>query len=136
MKTVVIGADSFCGQYIFGFCNTISSAFGTSFVNSKSGVFSRIDIRSRPELHKYLSQINPNIIIHTAGLSDIDFCESNPLSSHETSVNGTQNIVDWCISNRCRLIYISTDYIFDGVNGNYDELATPSPVNVYPLCLY
>jgi len=76
-----------------------------------------------------LEDIDPDVLIHCAGFTKVDECEMT-LSTQISRVNGTAVGV---IRNylRGRMIYISTDYIFDGKNGPYSEYSPPNPINHY-----
>jgi dTDP-4-dehydrorhamnose reductase len=69
-----------------------------------------------------------DFILHLAAYTDVSGAELNKSECYKTNVFGTENIVK---NAQCPVIYISTDYIFDGELGNYPEFATPSPVNYY-----
>lgn len=67
-------------------------------------------------------------ILHMAAYTDVAGAEHNKSECYDINVKGTENIVR---NAECPIVYISTDYIFDGELGNYPEYATPSPVNYY-----
>ncbi len=74
----------------------------------------------------------PNIVIHTAALTDVDYCEDHHDEAEENNVGATINIVDACNELDVPVIFFSTDYIFDGSKkGPYSETDTPCPVNFY-----
>ena len=95
-------------------------------INSISG-----DITSNESLTEVFRKLKPDAIIHTAALTDVDLCEKEPKKAHSVNVEGTRNLVLLCESKEIPMIYISTDYIFDGIKGNYVENDTPNPVNIY-----
>ena len=78
-----------------------------------------------------INKIKPNIIIHTAGLIHPLTCEENKELAWEINVIGTKNILDCSREFKSKLVYISTDYVFDGKNNPYDELDQPNPLNYY-----
>ena len=77
------------------------------------------------------SKFNPKILIHFAAATKVDACEANPEDTYTLNVVGTKNIVDYFGKKGTKIIYISTDYVFDGVNGPYNEEDAPNPINVY-----
>ncbi len=77
-----------------------------------------------------------DIIIHTAALTDISICESNRDLADKLNIYATVEISKLAKLNNAKLFYISTDSIFDGNKGNYDELAKPSPLNYYAFTKY
>jgi dTDP-4-dehydrorhamnose reductase len=90
----------------------------------------RCDLRDEREIKKLTVRIKPDLIIHAAGAKNIAFCEKNP--EHAYSIN-CQSIVNLAqiFDDSCRIIYLSTDYVFAGNRGNYGEEDKPDPVTVY-----
>jgi dTDP-4-dehydrorhamnose reductase len=89
------------------------------------------DVTDKEQVDKTVMQVNPEVIVHAAALSDVDKCEQNPELAYKTNVYATQKIAKAAQANNAFLIYISTDYVFDGENGNYTETDQPSPINYY-----
>jgi dTDP-4-dehydrorhamnose reductase len=73
----------------------------------------------------------PNVVIHAAGMSNVDFTENNRSLAREININGTKNIIEACRQSNAKLIYISTNAVFDGKNPPYAEDAERLPVNYY-----
>lgn len=87
------------------------------------------DILSPREVKEELAKVNPDVIIHCAGFTDVDACERDSLKkAYQVNVIGT-NIVRSNFTGR--MIYISTDYVFNGRKGNYKENSEPSPISRY-----
>lgn len=74
---------------------------------------------------------NPSAIIHTAAYTSVDGAEENPERARQVNVEGTRHIAKAAERTNAHLVYISTDYVFDGVKGNYSESDKTNPVNVY-----
>ncbi len=85
----------------------------------------------QPELNKVFSQVQPDAVIHTAALADIDFCQTHPEMARAVNVELTLNIADLCAGTGCRLVFCSTDTIFDGERAPYKEEDPPGPLNLY-----
>lgn len=90
----------------------------------------KIDITQADTLKK-IKKDNPQVIIHAAALTDLEFCEKNPEIAYNVNVKGTKNIFDVAKKCNTKLIYICTDYIFDGGKGDYREEDKPNPLSVY-----
>ena len=90
------------------------------------------DITHINSIKKAIDEVCPDIIIHCAALTDVDECERHKDKAFEINAAGTYNIKECYPDNR--IIYISTDYIFDGTNGVYCERDGASPVT--KLCYY
>ena len=74
---------------------------------------------------------NPDVIVHCGALTHVDYCETHEDESYEKTVHSTRNIIH--LAKRCnaRLVYISTDYVFDGADGPYTEDAEVNPISIY-----
>jgi len=78
-----------------------------------------------------IADFAPDVIVHCGALTHVDYCETHQEESFEKTVQSTINLVK--IANECsaRMVYISTDYVFDGKNGPYTEDAPVHPLSVY-----
>ena len=74
---------------------------------------------------------SPDVILHCGALTHVDYCEQNELESYEKTVVSTQNLIKLSNELNCIFIFISTDYIFDGKVGPYDENHLPNPLSIY-----
>ena len=77
------------------------------------------------------ARVRPEVVVHTAAASDIDFCEAHPEEARRLNTEVTRVLVDLCRERNSRLIYFSSDSVFDGERGNYAEEDEPGPLNVY-----
>ncbi len=76
--------------------------------------------------------IRPQVIIHTAALTDVDACELDPERAHRVNAAGTKRVAEAAGRLMAKLVYISTDYIFDGTKHEpYVEQDRPNPINAY-----
>jgi dTDP-4-dehydrorhamnose reductase len=73
----------------------------------------------------------PDVIVHCAALTNVDYCETHEEESYEHTVKSTQHVCELATLCNARMVYISTDYVFNGDAGPYNENDTPNPVNVY-----
>jgi len=73
----------------------------------------------------------PDVVIHAAGIGNVDFVENNRLIARSINVDGTSNIIDACRHNNIKLIYISTNAVFDGEKSPYAEDSERLPLNYY-----
>jgi len=95
------------------------------------GRFVPLDIRDEKMVRSVFQTVRPRLVIHTAALADVDYCEEHPKEARAINVDGTENVTKASQKIGARLIHISTDSVFDGEKGMYREEDTPSPVNVY-----
>ncbi len=95
----------------------------------------QLDITNSEAVEKAISEVNPDVVIHCAAWTAVDAAEDeeNKPKVKAINVDGTQNIANVCKKLACKMIYISTDYVF---NGQGTESWTPdckdyAPQNVY-----
>ncbi len=85
-----------------------------------------------PEITARLEQIRPRAIVHAAAWSDVDGCEADPARAGAVNVKGTRHVALAAAATDAHLIYISTDYVFDGAKGApYTEEDPANPMNAY-----
>jgi dTDP-4-dehydrorhamnose reductase len=73
----------------------------------------------------------PDVIVHCGALTHVDYCETNVEESYQKTVQSTLNLIALSEQCRAKMVYISTDYVFDGKNGPYREDAPVHPLSVY-----
>lgn len=91
----------------------------------------QLDLAKRQDVRNVVDDFEPDVIINTAAMTDVDRCESERANAWHTNVAGVENLVGAAKLVGARIIQISTDYIFDGKNGPYSELDRPGPLNYY-----
>ena len=73
-----------------------------------------------------------DVVVHAAAITDVDYCEEHPDHALETNGGGTYNVEEAARATGCRVVYLSTDYVFDGSKaGAYKETDEPAPLNAY-----
>jgi dTDP-4-dehydrorhamnose reductase len=96
--------------------------------------YSSLDITSLDAVMKTMRESGPDLVIHAAAYTDVDRAEAEPEEAYRVNGTGTRNLVMAAEELRCPIMYISTDYVFDGTKqGAYDEWDQPCPVNQYGL---
>ena len=73
----------------------------------------------------------PDVIVHCGALTHVDYCETHEQESYEKTVQSTINLIALAKQCNAKLVYISTDYVFDGKHGPYLEDAPVNPISVY-----
>ena len=91
------------------------------------------DIRIPKSVYQAVSTVKPDVIIHCAALTNVDYCETNQKEAKCINVDGTRNLR---MGYNGKIIHISTDYIFDGKRGPYSEHAIANPISVYGQTKY
>ncbi|GAB3827859.1 SDR family oxidoreductase [Pontibacter rugosus] len=93
--------------------------------------FRSMDVTNAEQVELVVSEFKPTHIIHTAAMTNVDQCESDRDGALLLNRDAVQYLVNACEKYEAHLIHVSTDFIFDGENGPYDETAEGSPVNFY-----
>lgn len=93
--------------------------------------FRSMDVTNAEQVDLVVSEFRPTHIIHTAAMTNVDQCESDRDGAILLNRDAVQYLVHACEKYNAHLIHVSTDFIFDGENGPYDEEAEASPVNFY-----
>ncbi|UCD70774.1 MAG: dTDP-4-dehydrorhamnose reductase [Syntrophobacterales bacterium] len=90
------------------------------------------DITRDEETVDAIIKIRPDVVIHTAAYTDVDGCESHIELAHSVNGGGTKNVASACRELGSEMVYISTDYVFDGTkSGAYSEEDSTCPINTY-----
>lgn len=90
-----------------------------------------LDICDAESLTAHVARIRPNVIVHTAAVTSIQAAFENPILARRVNVDATSHLLSWAASNSARLIFTSTDLVFDGTRAPYDETNPVSPLSHY-----
>jgi len=136
MNVLVVGASGLVGGTVTRvFKSRGYSVVGTYLHDSNATEkLRRMDISDRLQTLRIVQEISPEIIIHAAAMTNVDLCQVERDRCFGVNVLGTQHVVDAARTLGARLIFFSTDYIFDGVAGPYYEHDAPNPINFYGAC--
>ena len=95
----------------------------------------QLDITDATAVEQVLSEVNPDVVIHCAAWTAVDMAEDDSLVEKVRAINagGTQNIANVCKKLNCKMVYISTDYVF---NGQGDTPWEPDCKDYAPLNVY
>jgi len=93
----------------------------------------KLDITDGTALKRLFDKTKPNVVVHSAALTDVDKCEKEKDLAWKINVESTSNIAQLCHKHNCFLVYVSTDYVFNGEKGNYKETEQTAPINNYGL---
>lgn len=137
MRILITGSNGLLGQKIVDYCTEnsiefLATSLGTNRnSNCKDKHYQSLDITIYDEVNSVLSDYNPTHIINTAALTNVDKCENDIKECYKINVDGVTNLLKFAQNNNCHLQQISTDFIFDGENGNYSENDEPNPLSEY-----
>ena len=99
--------------------------------NSFYPLKSEFDVTDFDQMQKFIAEKEIELLVHAAAFISPPVIDKNPQKAIEVNIIGTSNIVRLCMQHNIRLVYISTDYVFDGNKGNYKEDDPVFPVNKY-----
>ena len=106
--------------------------FGTFMSHPAPGpVFHYLDVTDRAAIGSLVEDLRPEAVIHAAANSDLDWCDRHKDLAYEINAVGARNVARACKMAGAFLIYVSTDYVFDGQAGPYGEEDAPRPVVQY-----
>jgi dTDP-4-dehydrorhamnose reductase len=134
LKVLITGANGFVGKSLTlllkqkGY-EIISIGFG----ELSDTVAASPDLTDFQEAFTVIKTHSPSIILHLAGLKDVFLCEKNRALSHKLNVIINENMTEICSLLPVKLIFISSDYVFDGENGSFNETSIPNPSTQYGI---
>lgn len=139
MKRILItGSNGLLGQKLVLLLSKIpdieliATARGENRLAVNEGyIYEPMDITNSAKVAEIVGKYKPNVIIHTAAMTNVDQCETEKELCWQMNVNAVEYLVNACKPIDCLLIHLSTDFIFDGEKGPYDENASPNPISYY-----
>jgi dTDP-4-dehydrorhamnose reductase len=131
MKSLVIGASGQVGYHIMVALRRLGEErFGTTFSQHNYDLIN-LDISNRNQVFSVIKDVNPDRIFLASAMTAVDSCEFNPLVSLSLNVAGVKNVVDAIEGQGKKLVFFSTDYVFDGIRGPYYPHDICNPLNEY-----
>ncbi len=132
MKIVVTGATGLLGRAVYRQLKEKSSfmVVGAGFSRSKAPLVT-LNLRNNDDLRSFLLEEQPDCIVHCAAERRPDVSEAEPEASEQLNVEVTAHLAEHAQKNGICMIYISTDYVFDGTNPPYYPDSLPNPLNFY-----
>lgn len=140
MKILVTGANGLLGQKVVyrllsePNVETIATARGECrLVNRNGYTYHSLDVENTQAVADLFNAIRPQCVIHTAAMTNVDACETDREGCDRANILAVQNVANAAASVGAHVVHVSTDFIFDGEAGPYDESATPNPLSYYGL---
>jgi dTDP-4-dehydrorhamnose reductase len=134
-KLLVLGASGLTGYKLIQLAKRRFETYGTynsrSIIQYKSESLFKLEVKKEENLRKIFRDIKPDIVVNTIALHNVDYCEFHQEEAFSVNAKAVGIIANLCNNLGSRLIQISTDFVFDGQQGNYSELDVPNPLNVY-----
>ena len=132
VSVFLFGATSMLGWSILraarpgettAFCNSLTKA-------SVDGIHAGIDLDDEPAVAALFAREKPSLIVNCAGVCDVGTCEQSPDFAHVVNVEGTRVLLAHAPAD-ARIVHCSSDHVFSGDGGPYDESSPPDPISVY-----
>lgn len=139
MKRVLItGSNGLLGQKVVellsnspNYTMMLVSKQEASVFPEENFPYRSIDIANKQNIQKVIDEFEPHTIVNTAAITNVDLCETDRQAAWKTNVVSVENLSHAAKLVGARLIHISTDYVFDGKSGPYDERDRPNPLSYY-----
>lgn len=137
-RILITGANGLLGQKLVGLLTKqpnvelIATARGDNRLPVKEGyTYRSMDITDRQQVLDVIGDVKPNVVIHGAAMTDVDKCETQKDACWAQNVHAVEYIIEACRATEAFLLHVSTDFIFDGAAGPYDENAEANPISFY-----
>ena len=127
MKILVTGANGMLGQDLCPILEDVGAFVIETDVNT-------LDITNEKMVEDVIKDVHPDMVVHCAAYTNVNKAEEEKEIARKINVTGTENVAKACGKNDIVMVYISTDYVFDGEKGEkYLPSDTPNPLSMYGL---
>ena len=134
-RLLITGSNGLLGTALVSHAAAAHEVVGTS-ASPPSGVFQPLrfyqaDIRDADAMQAVMNEVRPTAVLHTAAMTNVDACELDPELAYAVNVEGTKHVARAARDVGAKLIALSSDYVFSGERGPYDEEDPVGPISVY-----
>lgn len=137
-KVLITGSNGLLGQKLVyllleeGKTEILATARGENRLPYSDGYeFRSMDITNKANVDEVIDAFKPDVLMNTAAMTNVDQCETDKDDCWAQNVTAVEYLVDACQRNNTFLLHVSTDFIFDGSEGPYDEKAEANPISFY-----
>jgi dTDP-4-dehydrorhamnose reductase len=134
-KVAIIGGSGLLGQYLVREAVSRGQDVVSTFNGGKpcpDGRAASLDMTDQGAVEAFFSREMPDRVLLPAAMTDVDECERKPQMAFSINVEGTMNVALACKQSGAPMLYVSTDYVFNGLKGSkYYEFETPDPLSIY-----
>lgn len=138
MKVLITGSNGLLGQKLVKLLldhevELVATSRGKNRIDylPTSFEYCELDITNQNQVNEVIGKYLPDVVIHTAAMTNVDQCEQEQADCRKLNVDAVSYLVGACESTNAHFIHLSTDFIFDGENGPYREKDEPNPISVY-----
>jgi dTDP-4-dehydrorhamnose reductase len=128
-RILVTGASGLLGRSLKGRLEGVGTVTGTGHSQTVAGLVP-VDLRDAGALEYLLNEVNPDVVVHSAAYRDPDYCEEHPEEAFRLNVAPVETFCE-LLPGSVPLLFISSDYVFDGITPPYREEDERCPVNEY-----
>ncbi len=137
-RVLITGSNGLLGQKLVELLSQepsielIATAKGNNRLNVSSDYsYVSLDITQEEEVNQVFEEYQPNMVIHTAAMTNVDACETDPEGGEELNVTAVEFLIRASEKYNTFFCHLSTDFIFDGADGPYSEDAQANPISIY-----
>ena len=135
-KILITGCGGMLGKAVYAeFTSRYTNVLATD-IDLNEEWLSQMDVRDIQECEQVFAKFNPDIVLHLAALTDLEYCETNQDNSWKTNALGTENIAILANKFDAELVYISTAGIFGGEQEYFNDFDEPTPLSIYAKSKY
>ena len=137
MRVLITGANGLLGQKLVSLLSgmheitTIATGRGPNRNPAGSYSYLSADLTHPEEVNQLIIASRPDVLIHCGAMTQVDECELHPDQCWQANVSGTEYLLAAAKTVNAYFLYVSTDFVFDGENGPYEENDLPNPISHY-----
>jgi dTDP-4-dehydrorhamnose reductase len=133
LRLLITGASGLYGSKIAKLANEGNHRVFSGYSQNQtySGIPIQFDVSDKNSVKRAFKKAKPEVVVHAAALTDVDKCETSKELAWRINVEGTKNISEETQKSSAFLVFVSTDYVFNGKTGRYKETDIPNPINYY-----
>jgi dTDP-4-dehydrorhamnose reductase len=136
MRVLITGGTGLLGLKLLEYC--LRKAIDVYAIDTtippnieRKGMFTELDITDAESITSMISELQPDVVVNTAAMTDVDLCETEKEQAWRVNAEGAKNVAKACLQARAFLIHVSTAYVFEGEKGLYGEDDEPNPMSYY-----
>jgi len=137
-RIMIIGSNGLLGQKVAELCIRgsnyqlmLCSVEPTSLITLPDVPYTMLDMTVKKEVKDAVTSFEPDVVLNCAAMTNVDACERERELAWKVNVTGLENIIEAARRKKSLIVHISSDYIFNGKHGPYDESARPEPISYY-----
>ena len=138
MKVLLTGSNGLLGQKLVKLfasneeVTLLATSVGKNRISNTNGYsYKSLDITNKTEVENCIQEFQPDVVINTAAMTNVDACENDKENCWKLNVDAVDYLIEACENVDAHLVHLSTDFVFDGEEGPYREDDIPNPLSYY-----